>query len=493
MSVSDSELFDSCAVPRDLRLPHVRHGQRVGSRAVGRLCRHAPVLSVLMEFALAFAVARLWGNGPAVSASLAGGLAAVVAVHSARRRELAPSVLPVVRPAVLGAVVGFAAAALFSGGAEVQRLAGAAVAAVPVVLGVRLVTSSLVRRARRRGHDLQPTLIVGAGGIGASIARVLRHRPEFGLSPVGFIDDPDEDAGLPLPVLGPSASLAAVVRRHGVTRVVIAYGSERELELVRVLRASAELDAQVYVLPRFFELGSLADGRVTDDLWGFPLVPLRRPGSRRSVWRAKRAFDLVVGAGLLLMTAPVMAVAAVAVRLSSPGPVLFRQERIGLGGETYELLKFRSMRVNDDGDRQWSVDDDDRVTRVGQVLRRSHLDELPQLWNVLRGDMSLVGPRPERPTFVDRFSEDVPGYRYRHRVPTGLTGLAQVNGLWGDTSIEERARFDNLYIEQWSVVRDLEILLRTVPTLLGRQEDAAGAPPADTPVPPSAADGSEAA
>ncbi|MCZ7629451.1 MAG: sugar transferase [Microthrixaceae bacterium] len=149
--------------------------------------------------------------------------------------------------------------------------------------------------------------------------------------------------------------------------------------------------------------------------------------------------------------------------------MFFRQVRIGLGGRPFEILKFRTMTVNDDSHTQWSVDQDDRVTAVGRFLRPSHLDELPQLINVLRGEMSLVGPRPERPHFVEQFSAEVDGYEHRHRVPVGITGWAQVNGYWGDSSIERRVRLDNRYIENWSMWRDLVITLRTIPTLLGRR------------------------
>jgi lipopolysaccharide/colanic/teichoic acid biosynthesis glycosyltransferase len=170
----------------------------------------------------------------------------------------------------------------------------------------------------------------------------------------------------------------------------------------------------------------------------------------------------VVSAGLLLaVSSPLLALLAVAVRLSSPGPILFRQRRIGQHGHEFELLKFRSMRLEHDGATAWKATDEHQTT-AGRWLRRTSLDELPQLWNVLRGDMSLVGPRPERPHFVARFSADIPGYDDRHRIPVGLTGWAQVHGLRGDnTSLTERARFDNLYIEDWSLWLDVVTLLRT--------------------------------
>ena len=192
---------------------------------------------------------------------------------------------------------------------------------------------------------------------------------------------------------------------------------------------------------------------------------------RSSGRRLKRAFDSAVSAALLLVAAPIFGVLALGVKLTSPGPVYFRQRRIGKNGREVEILKFRSMRVNSESDTQWSVDEDARVTKLGAFMRKTSLDELPQLWNVLRGDMSLVGPRPERPYFVDRFEQEAPGYGDRHRVPVGLTGLSQVNGLRGDTSIEDRAWFDNHYIENWSVGGDLLILARTAGAVIRQVRD----------------------
>ena len=215
-------------------------------------------------------------------------------------------------------------------------------------------------------------------------------------------------------------------------------------------------------MPRFFELGVAKDGAFSDDLWGIPLIRLRRSALRSVAWHAKRVFDLIVGAFLLVVSSPVFAAAGLAVRLSGPGPVFFRQQRIGQRGQIFELLKFRTLQQNVDSETTWTVSDDDRRTAAGKVLRATGLDELPQLINVLRGEMSLVGPRPERPFFVDQFRVAVQGYDDRHRVPAGITGWAQVHGLRGDTSIEERATFDNHYVENWSLWRDLVILSRTI-------------------------------
>ncbi len=339
------------------------------------------------------------------------------------------------------------------------------VSVLAVMLG-RLVMFKVIHLLRNHGYDLEDTLIVGAGPVGVAVAQALKDNPEFGLLPCGFVDRVDEK--LPYPVVGRPECLLEILEETKVRHVVLAFGKTPETELVAEVRKCSILPVQFYSVPRFFELGMWA-GDVGHEVDGFTLVPLRRSGGRHSMWPLKRAFDMLVGAFLVVLTSPVMALCAVLVKLSSPGPILFKQIRVGVNGAPFEMYKFRSMRENDDHHTTWSVDDDHRVTRVGQVLRKTHLDELPQLLNVIRGEMSIVGPRPERPYFVEQFATEIDGYHDRHRVPAGITGWAQVNGYWGDTSIEARVRLDNRYIETWSPWRDLIIALRTIPTLLGRR------------------------
>jgi exopolysaccharide biosynthesis polyprenyl glycosylphosphotransferase len=339
------------------------------------------------------------------------------------------------------------------------------VSILAVMLG-RLFMFKVIHMLRNRGYDLEDTLIVGAGPIGVSVAAALKDNPDFGLLPCGFVDRVDEK--LPYPLVGRPESLVDILAETKVRHVVLAFGKTPEEELVAEIRKCSMLRVQFYSVPRFFELGMSA-GDVGHEVDGFALVPLRRPGDGHSMWPLKRAIDLCVAAFLVLLTSPVMAMCAVLVKLSSPGPVLFKQMRVGVNGVPFEMYKFRSMRVNDDHHTTWSVDDDHRVTGIGQMLRKTHLDELPQLLNVVRGEMSIVGPRPERPYFVEQFSTEIEGYHDRHRMPAGITGWAQVNGYWGDTSIEARVRLDNRYIENWSPWRDLIIALRTIPTLLGRR------------------------
>lgn len=341
---------------------------------------------------------------------------------------------------------------------------------MPLVVGFvvagRAVAYPLQRVARARSNDAQPTLIVGAGQMGCQVAEALLQHPEYGMRPVGFIDGFPNDAGLPLPIVGDIDTFDQVIKRVNAKRVIVAFGSNREEALVEVLRASAEAQIEVHILPRLFELGVTSAGPEFDLLWGLPLQHVRRAALRNPAWRTKRILDVLVSGAALLVLSPVLAITAVAVRFSSPGPVLFRQKRVGQRGEVVEIYKFRSMRVSDDADTRWASRHDDRVTGVGRFIRASSLDELPQLINVLKGDMSLVGPRPERPHFADQFNQQVFHYNDRLRVPVGLTGWAQVHGLRGDTSIEERARFDNYYIEHWSIWFDLVILVRTVGQVL---------------------------
>jgi exopolysaccharide biosynthesis polyprenyl glycosylphosphotransferase len=342
-----------------------------------------------------------------------------------------------------------------------DEIVKAVVIATAVLLPSRAVAYALLRSVRRRGRVSEPTLIVGSGPVAELVASTCREHPEYGLVPIGLLDSVPEPEP-PLRLLGSPEDLSRVVHEWGVRRVIVAFGTMRETQLIEVLRAAEDLPVAVYCVPRFFELRVPRERARTDEIWGIPLTRLTPTGPRELERRVKRALDVVTASVALVFLAPLLACAAVAVRLSSPGPILFRQERIGRAGQLFPLFKFRSMQVNDDSDTAWSVLHDDRVTRVGRFLRRLSLDELPQLFNILRGEMSLVGPRPERPHFVDEFSAAVPRYRDRLRVPAGLTGWAQVHGLRGDTSILERVRFDNAYIENWSLWLDLVIIARTL-------------------------------
>lgn len=328
-----------------------------------------------------------------------------------------------------------------------------------LLLGARVAVSAVLRVLRGRGLLAERALVVGAGGTGTRIAGLLRDHPGLGLRPQGFLDSQPPPGRAVLPVLGRPADLGRAVREHGIGRVIVAFPDGRDEDLVPLLRAARGLPADVCVVPRLHELGLAVPRACMDEVWGIPLIPLRRPG--RAGLAAKRAFDVVASLALLAVLGIPLLVLGLVVRCQLRRPALFRQVRVTGPGGLAEIVKLRTLSGHSDPDTCW-VAPAERTTRLGRFLRTTHADELPQLVNVLRGQMSLVGPRPERPYFARRFAADIRGYRDRHRVRSGLTGWAQVHGLTGDTSIADRAAFDNAYIENWSFWLDLSILARTV-------------------------------
>jgi exopolysaccharide biosynthesis polyprenyl glycosylphosphotransferase len=243
--------------------------------------------------------------------------------------------------------------------------------------------------------------------------------------------------------------------------LLIADGDFAERALLDVVRTPAASRCDLLVVPRMHHF-AMQTGH-GDHIGSIPVYRIRTPNLRGPARILKRAFDITAAGLVLIVVAPLLGICAVAVRIESGPGVIFRQSRVGRDGVIFDCLKLRSMRPVDatDSATTWSIANDDRVGPVGRFLRRSSLDELPQLWNIIRGDMTLVGPRPERPHFVDRFSAEYDRYAHRHRVQAGLTGLAQVSGLRGDTSIADRARFDNYYIEHWSLWLVIKIIVRT--------------------------------
>ncbi|MFC4114448.1 sugar transferase [Nonomuraea zeae] len=324
----------------------------------------------------------------------------------------------------------------------------------------RSVLYFATRKARRRGRT-SPALVIGAGTHGHRLAASLLAYPEYGLLPLGFLDE-SADGSSGLPVLGRLSDVADVVQLHEVRAVVIT--GQAEQSLARTARA---LGCDVYLAP---DLGELIVDFITlqEHVHGFPLLRMR-PETERSVsWPLKRALDIAVAFAGLIVAAPILAICALIIRTEIGPGLLFRQRRVGYRGKPIELIKLRTMKPTDahESATLWSIAHDSRVGPVGRLLRRASVDEIPQLWNVLRGDMSIVGPRPERPHFVEEFSRTIPGYGQRHRMPVGITGWAQIHGLRGDTSIEDRARFDNHYITGWTLRSDIKIMMRTLWSLL---------------------------
>jgi exopolysaccharide biosynthesis polyprenyl glycosylphosphotransferase len=336
--------------------------------------------------------------------------------------------------------------------------------------GGRAAGYPIIRAVRRRSQ--RHAIVVGTGPGGRALVSVLRRHREYGLDPLGMIATRTGRTGAydgEAPVLGDLRVLPQVIRRHSVAAVIASAEEMSGHDAEDLLDACATVDCELLLAqPGLGLAGEAAAG--TEYLGGIACAPAQIQPHGTMPWRVKRAFDLSVSLLALAFLWPVLAVCAVAVRLEGGPGVLFRQTRVGLHGRPFVLLKFRTLAPSSghEADTLWSIAGDERIGPVGRFLRRTCLDELPQLWNVVRGEMSLVGPRPERPHFVEQFSATVPGYRLRHRVPAGLTGWSQVHGLRGDTSIEERARLDNHYIAAWSLWTDLKILLLTFSSLLVR-------------------------
>ncbi len=340
-----------------------------------------------------------------------------------------------------------------------------------LVIAFRMAACALLRHAHRRGRLTEAALVLGAGTFGAYLAGQLRQHPELGLRVLGFLDSGAVRRDLPEPCLGRPEDLGQVVAALNIRRVIVCYGDWRDEDLVTILRSCRGLSADVCVVPRLHEIGQAIPRGCLDEIWGIPLVPLRQLGRRRTAAGLKRAFDVTVAAVLLTVTLPLMLVLAGLIRLQSGQSPLFRQRRVTGLDRQASILKLRTIPATgnelrqDAPDSHWAVDPR-QCSGLGRWLRATHLDELPQLVNVLRGDMSLVGPRPEREYFAERFARQIPHYADRDRMRAGLTGWAQVHGLHGDTSIAERSRFDNLYIEYWSPWLDLAVLIRTVGSAL---------------------------
>jgi Undecaprenyl-phosphate glucose phosphotransferase len=333
---------------------------------------------------------------------------------------------------------------------------------IAVVSFSRAAFREALRFARRRGYNQRYALVVGGGDPAAEVLRVLRRRPDVGIRVVGLLSDKRDALGGDIPWLGAIEEIRSVLDRTQIDLVFVALPHSDYPRLETVLNEIGDDPVAIHFVPDVFGLASLRGG--VEEFEAVPFIHLRE--SPLYGWNLvlKRAFDVVFGALALAVTAPAMLGIAVALKLSSRGPVLYVQERMGLDGRPFRMLKFRTMRPDAEvaTGPVWARPDDPRRTRLGAVLRRFSLDELPQLWNVLRGDMSLVGPRPERPSFVEEFRSRVPGYMLRHKVKAGLTGWAQINGWRGDTSIERRIEHDLYYIERWSLAFDFWILVSTV-------------------------------
>jgi len=332
-----------------------------------------------------------------------------------------------------------------------------------LVAATRVAFRVWLEALRRRGLNLKSILLVGAGELGERVVETIEHHRELGFRVTGVLS---RDLLLPgttvrgVPVIGTADEVERILTEHPVDQVILALPSEDTGLLKTLMEKLALRTVDVKIVPDLFQYVTLYGG--LEEFGGLPIVSLQ--GGPLEGWNlvAKRAFDILFSAVALILTSPILLMVALMVKLTSRGPVLYKQERMGMDGAVFPILKFRTMRTDaESSGARMATAGDDRRTPVGAFLRRTSLDELPQLFNVLRGDMSLVGPRPERPVFIEEFKRQIPKYHLRHKVKAGITGWAQINGLRGQTSIAKRIEYDLYYIENWSLLLDLKILVRT--------------------------------
>ncbi len=327
----------------------------------------------------------------------------------------------------------------------------------------RIVHARIQWALQARGWGQVRLLIIGTGDVGRAILQKIRQSPGLGYDVVGFVDN---NGGrikkvLGVPVLGDTRDISRLIAEHHVDEVIIGMPEASHQEVLAIIANCERERVAIKVFPDVFQI--MATEVSIDDLNGLPLLSVRDVALRGWRLTIKRAMDILISAAMLVITSPLMLLVALLIKLDSPGSVFYVQERMGLDGKPFPMLKFRSMRQDAEAETgpRWATENDTRRTRLGAFIRRFSIDEMPQFINVLLGEMSLVGPRPERPVFVNQFRQSIPRYMERHREKAGLTGWAQVNGLRGDTSIVERTKYDLWYIENWSILLDIKIMLRT--------------------------------
>lgn len=430
-------------------IPHAGH--------LPLLYYRGPLLIAVIVFVLANGVARLY--------------------EPMRAKSLFYEAYSVAKGVALGTVV-LMATLYFAKMQEFSRDVIALFAGInfALMVGERIVVRSVLRSLRRRGLNQRFLLIVGWSPATRRFLEALEAQPWFGYRVIGYLRYEGDDASrASVPCIGGIDDIRRVLEEHLVDQVVIAAPRERVGDLAEVISACEAVGVQSLILPDYFDL---LPARPRFETFGdVPLIDTRHvPLDDAMNAFLKRAFDIAFSLLVLVGLSPLFVAIAIAVKLSSPGPVLYVQERVGKNRRTFKMYKFRTMYWDPGADRAerdcaeeadlrnvgWTVKGDPRRTRVGAFLRRTSLDELPQFWNVLKGDMSVIGPRPERPVFVERFREEVPRYMVKHRVRPGITGWAQVHGWRGDTSIAERIRLDIEYIENWSFWLDLKIVWKTI-------------------------------
>ena len=329
----------------------------------------------------------------------------------------------------------------------------------------RVILREVLRYVRRRGYNLKRTLLVGTEGVAKDIIGLFLGHPEFGIRVVGFVSEYHVKVGsdfMGYSVIGHYTDINSILEKSDIDQIIVTFDPKKESELPDLLKTLACNAVDVKVMTDSKELTKL--GGVCDYYYGFPIVSF--PGSPLYGWRIllKRVEDILLSIIAILLAAPFMLVIALVIKLTSPGSVFYKQERMSVRGRRFQMLKFRSMTVGaeDKFGPIWAIKGDKRNTRVGTFIRRKSLDELPQLFNVLKGEMSLVGPRPEREVFIEEFKSKIPKYMQRHKIKSGITGWAQANDLRGRSDMDERFNYDLYYIRHWSFLFDIKIMWLTL-------------------------------
>lgn len=328
----------------------------------------------------------------------------------------------------------------------------------------RIILRKVLRSIRKKGYNLKHVLVVGYSRAAESYVDRLQWNPQWGYSVTGILDDsvPVGTLYKGIKVLGEINILTSMLQNNQLDEIAIALSLKDYDKLEKIVYICEKSGVHTKFIPDYNSL--IPSKPYTEDLMGLPVINIRHvPLSNTGNMVIKRMVDIVGSLFGIVLLSPVLLLIALLVKLTSRGPIIFRQERVGMQGKPFYMYKFRSMVQQTDADEKkgWTVRNDARVTKVGKFIRKTSLDELPQLFNILKGDMSLVGPRPERPQFVEKFKEEIPRYMIKHQVRPGLTGWAQINGYRGDTSIKKRIEFDLYYIENWTLGFDIKIILLT--------------------------------
>ncbi len=333
----------------------------------------------------------------------------------------------------------------------------------------RFVVRRTLRSLRKKGFNLKHIIVIGAGEVGRNFVKQIKDEPELGYNVVGFIDDyfPKSEKDK-VPILGTTQNLAEILNNNHIDEVVIALPNTSYKRINKVIDTCEMAGVKTQVIPDYITLVQGKNAYI-DELDGIPLINTRYiPLDNPFKAGFKRIFDIVGAICGIILFSPAMIYAAIGVKRSSKGPIIYKQERLGKDRKPFIIYKFRSMTIDqpDGGEKGWTVKNDSRRTKFGEIIRKYSIDELPQFFNVIKGDMSLVGPRPELPFWVDKYKQSVPHYMIKHHVRPGITGLSQVRGLRGDTSIDDRIDVDLEYIENWTPWLDLKIILKTPRAML---------------------------